>query len=543
MRMLVAAHRSELIFQAAATARNAGLSVGIEMGGHRAGREDVIVTTVQTQVSRTKCRGCRGEKCELCDWRGFRYRMERFKPEEFGLLIVDEAHHATARSYRLMSEYYRQNPALKILMVTATPKRTDKVGLHNVCDSVAYEMDLRTAIEDGWLCQIRQRFVTVDSLDLSQVKTKAGGDLADGQLERAFLGETDVDEEKMLHAIAKPTIDEANGEPALIFAAGQEHAIKLAAAFNAYDGVTAEVVIDKTDKEERKRIISRYKNRDTQILVGCMVFTEGFDAPGTSIVAVARPTKSESLYLQMIGRGTRPLAGTVDGISTAEERRAAIASSRKPTCTILDFVGNSGSHKLISVADVLAGSTVQPIDLEAALKEAKSIGESVDMDEMIEKAKQAREDRERRQQERIEEERQRASTRHKADRADYTAEDVDLFAGGKFDPYTDYEPKPWAATQKQVAYLIRLGVNPETATKYSKGQAGKVITELKKKLQATSGIGGDFRMPFGKHTGKPLKELPSGYRQWMETNVHDADVQRHLRLMREPQMATADAPF
>ena len=534
MRMLVLAHRSELIYQAAATARNAGLSVGIEMGGHRASREDVIVSTVQTQISKSKCRACRGEGCELCAGRGSRFRFEKFKPDEFGMMIVDEAHHAAAKSYRMVMEYYRQNPALKILLVTATPKRADGVGLHNVCDSVAYEMDLRTAISEGWLCPIRQRFVTVDSLDLSQVGCKNGGDLADGELERAFLGETDKDEEERLHAIAKPTIDEASGRPALVFASGCTHAEKLVAAFNAYDGVTAELVLGHTDKDERKRIVSRYKGGDTQILVGVGVFTEGFDAPNTAVVAVARPTKSESLYLQMIGRGTRPVAGIVDGIDGAADRRQAILQSMKPTCTILDFVGNSGRHKLISVVDVLAGSEVDPVDLAAALKEAKTVSVPVDMEELVEKAKQAREERLKR----AEEERQRMMTRHRAERAEYTAQDVDLFRGGSFDPFTDYKPTPWSATPKQVSLLMALGVSAESATKYSKGQAGKVIDRLKK-----SQVGGEFRMPFGKHKGTPIKALPKGYLQWAEQNLEHGEFQRNLRLMREPQPMMADAPF
>lgn len=540
MRMLVLAHRSELIYQAAATARNAGLSVGIEMGGHRAFREDVIVSTVQTQISKSKCRACRGGGCEMCDGRGKRFRFEKFNPNDFGLMIVDEGHHAAAKSYRTVMKYYRQNPALKILLVTATPKRADGVGLHNVCDSVAYEMDLRTAIAGGWLCPIRQRFVTVDSLDLSNVGVKNGGDLADGDLERAFLGETDKDEETLLHSIAKPSLDEASGRPLLVFASGCTHAEKLTAAFNAYDGVTAELVLGHTDKDKRKRIVQRYKDGTTQVLVGVGVFTEGFDAPNTAVVAVARPTKSESLYLQMIGRGTRPTPGCVDGIETAEDRRASIANSGKPVCTILDFVGNSGKHKLISVADVLAGDAVDPVDLEAALKEAKSINAPVDVEELLEKAKQAREAKEKRQ----EEERQRLITRHRAERAEYSAQDVDLFHGGNFDPFTDYEPKPWGASQKQVAYLMKLGVSAEDATKYSKGQAGKVITELKQKM--TGGVGGDYRLPFGKHIGKALRDLPRGYREWMEQNVTDPVVRRNLELMKNPQpmeMATADAPF
>lgn len=516
-RILVLAHREELIFQAVAHARNAGLTAGIEMGSHRSHNEDVVVSTVQTQNASKKCRTCRGQGCDKCEFRGKIKRMQYFNPHRFGLVIVDEGHHATAKSYRTVLAWFKQNPDLKVLLVTATPKRADGAGLHNVCDSVAYEMDLRHAIDEGWLCPIRQRFVTVDSLDLSEVKTKAGGDLADGDLERAWL---DDDEEAKLHAVAKPCLEEAKGQPLLIFATGVAHAEKLTMAFNAYDGVTAEMVIGTTDKAERKQIVDRYKRGDTQVLVGVGCFTEGFDAPGTVVCGITRQTKSESLYLQMIGRGTRPLPGVVDGPETADERREAIAASDKPHCIILDFCGNSGRHKLVSVADVLAGSDVEPIDIESALDEAKRLNEPVDMDLLIEKAKQAREAKEKEA-----EERRLARTRKRAERAEYTAEDVNLFDGRNFDAFSDYDPAPWQATQKQVNFLVKLGVDPNVATKYHKAQAGKVIDQL------ANGTGGDYRMRFGKHKGKPLKSLPSGYLRWAKENMDNKDVQRNIAIM------------
>lgn len=505
-RIMVLAHKEELIFQAAAHARNAGLDAGIEMASLHARDETVVISTIQTQIASRKCQVCRGSGCFNCDERGQTRRMEKFNPHEFGLVVIDEAHHAPAKSYRLVLEWYRQNPDLKVLMVTATPKRSDKLGMHNVCDSVAFELDLQAAIEDGWLVPIRQRFVTVDSLDLSKVGTKNDGDFKDGELERAFLGESDIEEEKLLHSIAKPTLEEARGGQVLVFAAGADHTRKLCAAFNAYDGVRAEYVLMDTDKAERRNIVRRYKEGTTQVLVGCGVFTEGFDAPETRIVAVAKPTKAEALYRQIIGRGTRPLPGVVDGPETAELRRAAIASSKKPHCVILDFVGNSGKHRLISVADVLAGDSVSPIDLEAALKEAKKIGEAVDMEQLIEKVKQAREAREKRKEERA---KKREATRHKASAAEYSATDVDLFDGKKFDPFNDHRPTPFGATQKQVAFLMKLGVSAEKAASYSKRQAGAVIDSL------TRQSGPDYILRIGKYSGRKIKEVPRGYLEWM----------------------------
>lgn len=515
-RVLVLAHREELIYQAVGHAKAAGQTAGIEMGSERAKREKVVVSTVQTLNAKGRCRVCGGGGCDVCENKGRAMRMTKFDPCEFGLVITDEAHHGTAKSYRRIYKYFGQNPRCKFLHVTATPKRTDGVGMHNVVDSVAYQMDLVDAIHQGWLCPIRQRFITVDGLNLSQVKTKAGGDLADGELERAFLGESTEDEERMLHEVAAPTVQEAAGRATLMFCPGVEYAQKMTAALNAYDGVNAECVIGATDKDERKRIIERYKQRKTQILVGVGVFTEGFDAPGTVVVANVRPTKSESLYLQIIGRGTRPLPGTVDGWESDTGRRNAIACSDKPACIVLDFVGNAGRHKLVSVADVLSGESVPAEDLSWAVEEAAKSTEPVDMEELIEKAKANREAKQKRE----EEERQRRlSTRTYADHVDYTATDIGI--GQSFDPFSDYQPGPSQATQKQVNLLVKLGINPETAVKYSKRQAGAVITSLKNKS------GGDYIMTFGKHKGKALKDLPGGYVRWLH-NLGKSEVNQHI---------------
>ena len=521
-RVLVLAHRTELISQAKDHARNAGLTAGIEMGHERAGREAVVVSTIQTQNAPSRCLDCHGDGCDFCDGIGKRRRMTKFNPNNFSLLVIDEAHHATAVSYRNVLAYYRQNPNLKVLLVTATPERSDGTGLHNVCDSVAFEMQLKAAIDDGWLVPIRQKFVTVDSLDFSKVPRQAGDIQAKG-LERSFLGDCDEEEERLLHAVAKPTLEQAEGKPVLVFSSGQEHAEKLTAAFNAYDGVQAEMVIDKTDKVERREIIKRYKAGTTQVLVNCMVFTEGFDAPATAVIANTRPTGSESLLLQMIGRATRPLPGVVDGPETAQDRRNAIAQSDKTHCTILDFVGNSGRHKVTTVFDLLAGEDVEPIDLEEALRVAESEQVEVDIEEALERAKAAREAKEKK----LEEERlKRASTRHRADAAVYTATDVDLFKGVDFDPKQHYTPGPNSPSQGQVKYLMTLGLTPEAANAVTKRQASGIIKDRKNRK------GGEAIITFGKHKGNAIKNVPSGYLNWIMQTSGFADIKPHIEQYR-----------
>ena len=505
-RVLVLAHREELIYQAVSHAKRAGLNAGIEMGSAIAQSEQVVVATVQTLVARRKCRTCAGDGCPECGNAGYRHRMERFNPHEFQAVIIDEGHHATARTYRKVIDYFRGNPNLKLLLVTATPQRSDGVGLWNVVDTCAYHMELKVAIQEGWLCPIRQRFIQVQGLDLSRVPTKAGGDLADGELERVFLGENDDDRDRLLHAVAKPSIDQAKGRPLLMFAAGVRHATELMTACNAYDGIRAECVIGETDREERRKIIERYKTGETNVLTGCGVFTEGFDAPATEVIAMARPTSSLLVYLQCIGRGTRPLPGAVDGIDTAELRRQSIANSAKPRCVVLDFVGNSGKHKLVSVIDCLAGEEVSSKDLSEALEEAKEAGEPVDMEEVLEKARQAREQRELLAEQMKQE---RLSTQTRSNRIDYTADDVDLFAGAAYDPMTDFKPRAGGASYAQVSYLIKLGVAGQTAKAFSKNQATGMIDRLRNLS------GGEFRIVGGKYSGSKLKDVPAHYQNWI----------------------------
>ncbi len=420
-------------------------------------------------------RGCDDEFNKLCpDGHVYNFEVDGEHTYIANGFAVHNCHHAVSTTYRNVLTWFGQNPNQKTLLVTATPKRQDKIGMHNVCDSVAYEMDLKTGIDEGWLVPIRQKFVTVEGLDISKVKTSKG-DLQSGQLEQAFLG-LDEDEERMLHSIVKPTLMEANGRKTIVFASGKEHANKLAACFNA-NGVEAGVVTDDTDLAIRAELVERYSNGDLQVLVNCMCFTEGFDAPQTAVIANCRPTKSESLYLQIIGRGTRPLAGIVDGPETAELRKQAIAASEKNHCVVLDFCGNSGEHKLVSVADVLAGDSVDPIDLAQAIAIAKEEGETVDTAELIEKVKQARKEAEdRKEAERI----KRLMTSTKADHADYTAVDVNLFAGDKFDSTGNQAEM---ASYGQRRFLKHLGIDKKQSKHLTKKQASGIISNAYKAVQ------------------------------------------------------------
>src|SRR5882672_5456714 len=146
-RALVIAHREELVRQPfIKITATTGLECGIEMAGESVSMDHalngfdnnfpVVIATVQTLNA-----GYRGRK-----------RMSKFKPEDFGVLIIDEAHHATSKSYRDVINYFQQNPDLRIMGCTATPTRFDKESLGQVFTSVAADYPILTGIQDGWLC-------------------------------------------------------------------------------------------------------------------------------------------------------------------------------------------------------------------------------------------------------------------------------------------------------------------------------------------------------------------------------------------------------
>lgn len=369
-RAMVLAHREELIFQARdKITATTGLECGIEMADSYVnnslfGHMPVVISTVQTQNSK---------------W-GDRKRMGRFNPKDFGVLIVDEAHHATSDSYQDIINYYTQNPELRVLGVTATPDRTDEEALGQVFKSVAFDYEILDLIHDGWLVDVEQQFVSIEGLDFSAMRTTAG-DLNGADLAAV------MESESNLQGVAGSLIQIINGKRTIVFTASVKQAETMSNIFNRHRSGMSQWVCGATPKNARREMLGKFQDGTIQVVCNCGVLTEGFDNPGVEVIGMARPTKSRSLYAQMCGRATRPLMGIVDGLDTSEERRAAIASSPKPCCLIVDFVGNSGRHKLMSSADILGGK-ISDAACERAVKLAQKLGLPVRMSEQLEQAEE-----------------------------------------------------------------------------------------------------------------------------------------------------------
>ena len=336
-RVLIIAHRDELIRQAAETVHAiTGKPVSVEMGRERADDElygtKITVGSVQT-LSRSN-------------------RRSRFHPDHFSLVVVDEGHHATAVTYQEVLDHF---PSAKRLFVTATPKRADKVRLGDVCETVAYQYGIEPAIDDGWLVPVRQSIVKVEGLDFSKARTLAQ-DFNQSDLEAILT------EEQPLHEMVASAHEIVGDRQTLWFCVSVAQARAMAGVLSRYAGSdNVRFLSGDTPNDERHEVVAAYKRARIQHLLNCALFLEGFDAPTASAIVMGRPTKSLALYTQVLGRGTRPLPGIVDGIAGPEERKEAIRLSEKPEMMVIDYAGNAGRHKIVQAADVLGGKYPPPV--------------------------------------------------------------------------------------------------------------------------------------------------------------------------------------
>ena len=466
-RAMVLAHREELLHQAAEKIRHCtDLDVEIEQGLQRASNDwlkkaKVVVASTQTMLR----------------------RGTRFDPAEFSVVVIDEAHHYVSPSWQGVVRHFLQNVKCKVLGVTATPDRGDQKALGRLFTSVAYKMEIQDAIDGGWLVPIHQKIVRVGAIDLSGVKTVAGDlrarDLAD------VMGA-----EKVLHPIVCATINEAAGRKTIVFAppgfrregtAAFRVCDRLTEMFNRYEPGSTALVTGRTPDDERRDILGRFSSGNIRRVVNVGVLTEGFDDPSIGVVAVARPTKSRALYAQMVGRGTRPLGGLVDGHGLAGARCEAIAGSAKPHITVLDFEGNSGRHKLVNALDILGGKHDADV-IELARKRMIQSGATADARAELEAAARAK-----REMQLLEADRKAKARETLLAKVTYKVTDVD-----PFDILSLVPPRPSDAqyvkseppTEKQLNLLVKFGVpiTPDLTVKTASRLIGTLIERSRKKL-------------------------------------------------------------
>lgn len=249
------------------------------------------------------------------------------------LVIIDEAHllsRTDGSMYRaFLSELNSINAGmLKVVGFTATPYRFDSgllhVGKDRVFTDIAYSVPILDMIAQGYLSTVIPK-QTQTQLDVSSVGTR-GGEFIAKDLEAA------VDRDEVTRAAVAEIVQHgAERGSWLVFCSGVDHALHVRDAIREH-GISTETVTGDTPAGERATILSNYKTGKLRCVTNANVLTTGFDAPGTDLIALLRPTKSIGLYVQMVGRGTRLAEG-------------------KDDCMVLDFAGNTARHGPIDTVD------------------------------------------------------------------------------------------------------------------------------------------------------------------------------------------------
>ena len=287
-RVLVIAHRREIIVQTS----NKLTANGVRHGVILAGKEKDLRPQALVQVA----------SIQTLWARGIRSSAMQMPPAD--LLIIDECHHARAKTYQKIIDAY---PGAVLLGLTATPCRGDGRGLGNIFDTMIECPQVQELIDLGFLVGtlIYAPVKDTDRL-LRGVKTKQG-DYVTSQLEQRM--NTDA----LVGDIVTHWLKYGEGRRTVAFAVDVAHSVHIRDEF-VRAGVRAEHLDGTTSIQEREAILVRLESGETQVVTNCMVLTEGWDMPAVGCCILARPTKQMGLYRQMIGRVLRPAEGKANAI-------------------------------------------------------------------------------------------------------------------------------------------------------------------------------------------------------------------------------------
>lgn len=280
VKVLVVAHRRELIEQIRMTLERFGIEREEEKK-EEAGNGSVWVESVQKLAKEDKS-------------------LSVFQPH---LVIIDEAHHALAKTYRTLWDRW---PQAKFLGLTATPCRLNGRGFTDLFDVLLQAPSIQTFIKQGWLSNFEYVSARPDSATLRKVRLlKKRG--ADGDYQtKEMVTVMDVPESiAHLHETYKQF---ANGKKGIVYAIDRQHAAHIAEHYQK-QGVSCCLIDSQTPVRERERLVKEYQDGRMSVLVNVDIFGEGFDCPEVEFIQLARPTLSLSKYLQQVGRGMRVSRG------------------------------------------------------------------------------------------------------------------------------------------------------------------------------------------------------------------------------------------
>jgi len=430
--ILVPAH---LVGQVATRAREAGIRTDTEKADKKAEQWiDCVVASVDT--------------LSLAD------RLGRWDPENFQLLIVDEAHHGYSPTWQRVIDYFE---LAKIVGFTATPDRLDCKPLVEVFQDVCFEYTIKEAIQDGFLAPIDQKFIRVEGLDFTEIRQGAR-DLDAGDLDAL------MNNERLIKMMAESTVKVMRGRRTVIFCTSVSHAYAYADCLRSL-GVAAAAIDGQMRKRERKQVEDDFVAGRISFLtnVGCLA--EGWDCPPVDGIVMARKTMSRALYTQQLGRGLRLHPG-------------------KTSCLVLDFVGNS-QHRLVHAAHVIdpniddraadRAADLREKNPDLTLEEAVQLAiEQIDLEDASELLR-------------------KRVTDGRLENAEFETVDIDPFDESQtakvfalFDMGRVEDRWERDATPKQIELLKRFGVNdPEVLNRLEASKLIEKLTKRRKKGRAT----------------------------------------------------------
>lgn len=324
-RTLFLAHTKELVNQAKEAFENAWgeAASGIYMGQEKNKDSFVVCGSIQS-VSQN---------------------LEEFNPEDFGYIIIDEAHHGAASTYRKILGYFKPQFTLGL---TATPEREDGEDLLEIFKNVAHKLDLQRAVELGELVPIRCVRVKTN-VDLTSVRIN-GIKYSSQDLESKLL----IPERNKL--IVDTYLEFVKNKKTVVFCASVYHAEMIAGLFKEA-GINAEAVSGSTKSKLRDKILKEYEYGDINVLCACDLLNEGWDSPRTEVLFMSRPTMSKTIYMQQLGRGTRKSEG-------------------KEYLMVFDFIDNANlfnmplsAHRIFNIEKYVPGAYVVASDKQRKLDE------------------------------------------------------------------------------------------------------------------------------------------------------------------------------
>lgn len=272
--------------------------------------------------------------------------LDRFKPDDFDYLIIDEAHHASADTYQKVLAYFKPKFTLGL---TATPERADDKNILDIFKNTAHKLDIQTAVEIGELVPVRCIRIHTN-IDLTKVRFNSVQYNIRDLESKIFVPERNT-------LIADTFMEYCSEKRTVIFCASVKHAEQIAQLIRER-GANALAVSGSMKASERKEYLAKFQKGEIKALCACDLLNEGWDCPETEVLFMARPTMSKVLYTQQLGRGMR----LADG---------------KESLIVFDFVDNASQynmpysmHRLFKLKDYKPGKLVLGTSQQMAVDDA-----------------------------------------------------------------------------------------------------------------------------------------------------------------------------